>query len=44
MGYNDSIVGKNMHTIKTGEIVKEYNPYIEKIPQRIRDKYGHIRF
>ena len=43
MGYNDSIVGKNMHTIKTGEIVKEYNPYIEKIPQRIRDKYGHIR-
>jgi len=42
--YNDSIVGKNMHTIKTGEIMKEYNPYIEKIPQRIRDKYGHIRF
>jgi sulfotransferase len=44
IGYNDSIVGKNMHTIKTGEIVKEYNPYIEKIPQRIKDKYGHIRF
>ena len=42
--YNDSIVGKNMHTIKTGEIMKEYNPYIEKIPQRIRDKYEHIRF
>jgi len=44
MGYNDSLVGKNMHTIKTGEIVKEYNPYIEKIPQRIKDKYEHIRF
>ena len=44
IGYNDSIVGKNMHTIKTGEIMKEYNPYIEKIPQRIREKYGHIRF
>ena len=44
MGYNDGIVGKNMHTIKTGEIMKEYNPYIEKIPQRIREKYGHIRF
>ena len=44
IGYNDSIVGKNMHTIKTGEIVKEYNPYIEKIPKRIREKYGHIRF
>ena len=42
--YNDSIVGKNMHTIKTGEIMKEYNPYIEKIPQRIRDKYEHVRF
>ena len=42
--YDDSIVGKNMHTIKTGEIMKEYNPYIEKIPQRIRDKYEHIRF
>ena len=38
------IVPSWMHTIKTGEIVKEYNPYIEKIPQRIRDKYGHIRF
>ena len=43
MGYNDGIVGKNMHTIRN-EIKKEYNPYIEKIPQRIREKYGHIRF
>jgi len=43
MGYNDGIVGKNMHTIRH-EIKKEYNPYIEKIPQRIREKYGHIKF
>ena len=43
MGYNDSIVGKNMHIIKTNEIKKEYNPYIEKIPKRIKDKYGHIK-
>ena len=43
MEYNDGIVGKNMHTIRN-EIKKEYNPYIEKIPQRIREKYGHIRF
>jgi hypothetical protein len=43
LGYNDGIVGKNMHTIRH-EIKKEYNPYIEKIPQRIKDKYGHIRF
>jgi hypothetical protein len=41
--YNDTIVGNNMHKIKT-EIKKEYNPYIEKIPQRIKEKYGHIRF
>ena len=43
LGYNDGIVGKNMHTIRH-EIKKEYNPYIEKIPQRIKDKYEHIRF
>jgi hypothetical protein len=24
--------------------LKVYNPYIEKIPQRIREKYEHIRF
>jgi sulfotransferase len=43
LGYNDGIMGKNMHTIRH-EIKKEYNPYIEKIPQRIKDKYGHIKF
>jgi len=41
--YDDTIVGNNMHKIKT-EIKKEYNPYIEKIPQRIKEKYGHIKF
>ena len=43
LGYNDGIMGKNMHTIRN-EIKKEYNPYTEKIPQRIKDKYGHIKF
>jgi len=43
MGYDDKIVGKNMHKIKT-VVRKEYNPYIEKITERIRQKYGHIRF
>ncbi len=43
LGYNDGSVGKNMHTIRN-EIKKEYNPYIEKIPQRLKDKYGHIKF
>ena len=43
IGYDDTIVGKNMHTIRT-EVKKEYNPYINKIPERIRKKYEHIRF
>jgi len=43
MKYDDNIVGKNMHKIRSG-VRKEYNPYIEKIPERIREKYGHIRF
>ena len=41
--YDDTIVGKNMHTIRS-VVRKEYNPYIEKIPERIKQKYGHIRF
>ena len=44
MGYNDGIVGKNMHSIRTNEIKKEYNPYIERIPKTIREKYEQIRF
>jgi len=44
MKYDDNIVGKNMHKLYTGKVEKIYNPYIEKIPQRIRDEYGHIRF
>ena len=43
MGYDDRIVGQDMHTIRS-VIRKKYNPYIEKIPERIRKKYGHIRF
>ena len=42
--YDDTIVGKNMHKLHTGKIEKIYNPYIEKIPQSIKEKYGHIRF
>ena len=43
ISYDDTIVGNNMHKIRT-KIKKEYNPYIEKIPQRIRKKYEHIKF
>ena len=41
--YDDTIVGKNMHNIRS--VVKKINnPYINKIPERIRQKYGHIKF
>jgi sulfotransferase len=43
MGYDDKVVGRNMHTIRT-VVKKQYNPYIEKIPERIRQKYEHIKF
>jgi sulfotransferase len=43
MKYDDTIVGKNMHNIRS-VVKKEYNSYIEKIPERIKQKYGHIRF
>ena len=41
--YDDTIVGKNMHNIRSF-VRKVHNPYIEKIPERIRQKYGHIKF
>ena len=41
--YDDTIVGKNMHNIRS-VIRKVHNPYIDKIPERIRQKYEHIRF
>jgi len=44
LSYDDRIVGSNMHKLFDGPIRKVYNPYIEKIPKRIKDKYEHIRF
>jgi sulfotransferase len=44
LSYDDKIVGNNMHKLFDGPVRKVYNPYIEKIPERIRQKYGHIRF
>jgi hypothetical protein len=43
MKYDDTIVGKNMHNIRS-VVRKVHNPYINKIPERIRQKYGHIKF
>ncbi len=42
MKYDDTIVGKNMHNIRS-VVRKVNNPYINKIPERIKQKYGHIR-
>ena len=44
LSYDDTIVGSNMHKLFDGPVRKVYNPYIEKIPERIRQKYGHIKF
>ena len=43
IGYDDRIVGTNMHTIRT-VVRKEYNSYRDKLPERIKQKYEHIRF
>jgi len=43
MKYDDTIVGKNMHNIRS-VVRKVPNRYIDKIPESIRQKYGHIRF
>jgi len=42
--YDDKVVGSHMHKVWSGKVEKRYNPYIEKIPERIRQKYGHIKF
>jgi len=42
--YDDRIVGSNMHKLFSGKVRKVYNPYIEKIPKAIREKYEHIKF
>ena len=44
ISYDDSIVGKNMHTIRTEKIMKVENEYKNKIPKRFVKNYGHIRF
>ena len=38
--YNDTVLGKNMHTIKS-TVKKQINNYI--VPERIKQKYGHIK-
>ena len=42
--YNDGVIGKNMHTIRTEKIMKVENEYKNKIPERFVKEYGHITF
>ena len=44
ISYNDGIVGKNMHTIRTEKIMKVDNYYKSMIPERFVKEYGHITF
>ena len=44
ISYNDGIVGKNMHTIRTDKIMKVENYYKSMIPERFVKEYGHITF
>ena len=42
--YNDNVLGNNMHTVKKEKVEKTYNSYIEKIPERIKEKYEQYKF
>ena len=42
--YNDGIVGKNMHTIRTEKVMKVENEYKKLIPERFVKDYGHNTF
>jgi sulfotransferase len=44
ISYDDSIVGKNMHNIRTEKIMKVENEYRNKIPEKFVKEYGHITF
>ena len=45
VSYNDSIVGKNMHTIRTDNIMNiDNSKYKKMIPERFVKEYGHITF
>jgi len=44
LSYDDKVVGSNMHKLFDGPVKKVYNPYIEKIPERIKNEYQHIKF
>jgi len=43
LSYDDKVVGSNMHKLFDGPVRKVYNPYIERIPKKIIEKYGHIK-
>jgi len=44
LSYNDNMLGNNMHAVKKEKTEKTYNSYIEKIPERIKEKYEQYKF
>ena len=44
LGYNDSIFGEGMHTIKTKELTKTKRDIKKILPKEIIDTYGKIQF
>ena len=42
--YNDGVIGKNMHNIRTEKVMKVENYYKSMIPERFVKEYGHITF
>ena len=44
LSYNDSIVGKGMHTIKTKSLTKTKRDITKILPKEIIQKYGQIKF
>lgn len=42
--YNDSVLEYPLHTIRTDGIYRVDNSFLDMVPQRLKDKYGHIVF
>jgi hypothetical protein len=42
--YDDRVLEHNLHTIRTDGVYRVENEYKQMIPQRLLDKYGHIKF
>ena len=44
LSYNDTVIGTNMHTVKTERIEKKYNPYIKKYQNTLEKIMDTLNF